>query len=57
MAKTNLSKMHGRRILQIIKDKDVSVVLDSLCKTIDQLIEPSSVSSSRPLSRMFLMRL
>lgn len=39
MAKTTLSKMHGRRILQIIKDKDVSVVLQSLCETIDKLSE------------------
>ena len=39
MTKTQLSKMHGRRINQFIKDKDVSVVLDSLCKTIDELSE------------------
>lgn len=39
MAKTSLSKMHGRRIQQIIKDRDVSAVLESLCKTIDQLSE------------------
>lgn len=39
MTKTNLSKMHGRRLNDIIKDKDISAVLKDLCKSVDQLSE------------------
>ena len=37
MAKTNLSKTHGRTVLQIIKDKDVSRVLRDVLETVDKL--------------------
>lgn len=37
MAKTNLSKIHGRTVLQIIKDKDISRVLRDVIETIDKL--------------------